>query len=387
MAQDKEADPESGTSLGYACARCQMTAKLQCPKCLELGLPKQPSVFCSQDCFKTAWADHKHAHKPGPHTWAFVTQRGRGRSFTMPSFSWTSPLRPERVSPRREVPADIPRPDYAETGQPLSEIESRQQSIVLVRSADEIKGIREACLIGRRILDAAHAAVRPGVTTDEIDRVVHEATIAEGAYPSPLNYCNFPKSVCTSVNEVVCHGIPDQRPLKDGDIINVDVSAYYKGFHGDLNETFVVGSVDGDSKKLIRVTAEALDKAIEAVRPGLRYREIGDIISQYVGAHKFQVVRSYCGHGIGDLFHCAPNIPHYSHNKAVGVMKEGQVFTIEPMVNAGTYRDVTWPDGWTAVTADGKRSAQFEHTLLVTKDGCEILTARLPTSPPLWWQK
>ncbi|KAK9918843.1 hypothetical protein WJX75_007458 [Coccomyxa subellipsoidea] len=339
--------------------KCQKTAELQCPKCLELGLPKEPSAFCSQECFKMAWAEHKHAHKPGPHTWAYVTQRGRGRSFTLPSFAWSGPLRPERVSPRREVPGSVPRPDYAETGQPFSEIESRQQSI----------------------------AVRPGVTTEEIDRVVHEATIAAGAYPSPLNYCNFPKSVCTSVNEVICHGIPDQRPLEDGDIVNVDVTAYYKGFHGDLNETFVVGNVDNKSKELIRVTAEALEKAIEAVRPGMRFREVGDIISQYVNMHKFQVVRSYCGHGIGDLFHCAPNIPHYAHNKAVGVMKEGQTFTIEPMVNMGTYRDMTWPDGWTAVTADGKRSAQFEHTLLVTKDGCEVLTKRLPTSPPLWWEK
>ncbi|EIE24748.1 methionine aminopeptidase [Coccomyxa subellipsoidea C-169] len=387
MAQDKEAELENGSSIVYGCARCQKTAKLQCPKCLELGLPKEPSAFCSQDCFKMAWAEHKHAHNPGPHTWAYVTQRGRGRSFTLPTFAWPGSLRPDRVAPRREVPADIPHPDYAEIGQPITEIESRQQRIVSVRSPKEIKGIREACLIARNILDAAHAAVRPGVTTDEIDRVVHEATLAAGAYPSPLYYCNFPKSVCTSVNEVICHGIPDQRPLQDGDIVNVDVTAYHNGFHGDLNETFVVGNVDEESKKLIRVTAEALDKAIEAVRPGVRYREIGDIISQYVGQNKFQVVRSYCGHGIGDLFHCAPNIPHYAHNKAVGVMKEGQTFTIEPMVNVGTYRDVTWPDGWTAATADGKRSAQFEHTLLVTKDGCEVLTKRLPTSPPLWWEK
>ncbi|CAL5226876.1 g9749 [Coccomyxa viridis] len=374
-------------SSDLACARCSKPAKLQCPKCLELGLPKQPSAFCSQDCFKSAWSSHKQAHKPGPHTWAFVTQKGRGRSFSLPPFDWTGSLRPMLVSPYREVPAGIPRPDYAETGIPYSEMESKQQSMVPIRTAKQIEGSRRACHIARTILDKAHAAIRPGITTDDIDRVVHEATVEAGAYPSPLNYGNFPKSVCTSVNEVICHGIPDQRPLQDGDIVNVDVTAYYKGFHGDLNETFVVGTVDDESKKLIRTTLEALQKAIDAVKPGVRYREVGDIISLHVGQQGFQVVRSYCGHGICDLFHCAPNLPHYAHNKAVGVMKEGQIFTIEPMVNMGTYRDMTWPDGWTAVTADGKRSAQFEHTLLVTATGCEVLTKRLPTSPPLWWEE
>lgn len=236
-------------------------------------------------------------------------------------------------------------------------------------------------------MDKAHAAVRPGITTDEIDRVVHDATVAAGAYPSPLNYFHFPKSVCTSVNEVICHGIPDCRPLEDGDIVNVDVTVYLKGFHGDLNETFTVGDASDDDKELIKVAHDCLEKAIQIVKPGARYRDVGEVIQKHAQAHGFSVVKSYCGHGIGRLFHCAPSVPHYAHSKAVGIMKEGHVFTIEPMINAGTHRDVTWPDGWTACSADGKHSAQFEHTLLVTDSGAEMLTARLPNSPPLWWQQ
>ncbi|KAK9832038.1 hypothetical protein WJX81_000819 [Elliptochloris bilobata] len=328
MAQGTEQDVASSE---LPCARCGKPAKLQCPKCLEMQLPKQPSVFCSQDCFKQAWPEHRRVHKPGPDSWLFCTKRGQARSATMPYFKWTGPLRPTTISPRRPVPAGIPLPDYAETANPTSELENKQQRIVPIRTAEEIKGLRAACRLAREVLDKAHAAIRPGVTTDEIDHVVHEATIAAGAYPSPLNYFNFPKSVCTSVNEVICHGIPDRRPLEDGDIVNVDVTAYLNGYHGDLNETYVVGNVDDASKRLIRVTSEALDKAIAAVRPGMRYRDVGDIISMHVSSNGFQVVKSYCGHGIGDLFHCAPNIPHYARNKAVGVMKAGQTFTIEPM--------------------------------------------------------
>ncbi|KDO85764.1 hypothetical protein CISIN_1g0158381mg, partial [Citrus sinensis] len=185
-------------------------------------------------------------------------------------------------------------------------------------------------------------------------------------YPSPLNYHFFPKSCCTSVNEVICHGIPDSRKLEDGDIVNIDVTVYYKGVHGDLNETYFVGNADEASRQLVQCTYECLEKAISIVKPGVRFREIGEVINRHATMSGFSVVKSYCGHGIGELFHCAPNIPHYSRNKAVGVMKVGQTFTIEPMINAGVWRDRMWPDGWTAVTADGKRSAQFEHTLLVS---------------------
>ncbi|KAF8379276.1 hypothetical protein HHK36_028709 [Tetracentron sinense] len=288
----------------------------------------------------------------------------------------------------------------------------------------------EAAEIARVVLDAAARVIRPGVTTDEIDEVVHKATIdaakrkskneamiaagivamfycikgasmalltsicianelfvyhyIAGGYPSPLNYNNFPKSCCTSVNEVICHGIPDGRRLEDGDIVNVDVTVYYKGVHGDLNETYFVGKVDEGSQQLVQCTYECLEKAISIVKPGVRFREVGEVINRHASMMGFSVVKSYCGHGIGELFHCAPNIPHYGRNKAVGVMKVGQTFTIEPMINAGVWHDRMWPDGWTAVTADGKRSAQFEHTLLVTATGVEVLTARLPSSPNMY---
>ncbi|MES1914491.1 MAG: Methionine aminopeptidase 1, partial [Cercozoa sp. M6MM] len=234
------------------------------------------------------------------------------------------------------------------------------------------------------------------VTTQHIDDVVHAECEKLKVYPSPLNYFCFPKSVCTSVNEVICHGIPDTRPLVKGDIVNIDVTIYHRGFHADLNETFLVfdesvEEVDEDSRRLVKVTHDALMAAIRAAKPGMMFRQFGKIISQYVKKHsgnRYGVVRSYCGHGIGRLFHCAPNVPHYAKNKAVGVLKPGMCFTIEPMVNATKeWRDVTWTDNWTAVTVDGARSAQFEHTLLVTKTGVEILTARTEESVPFWWEQ
>ncbi|GBF95512.1 methionine aminopeptidase 1A [Raphidocelis subcapitata] len=385
-AETEEEQQQSKDVVVAPCLRCNEPSKLQCPKCVEQGLPKAP--YCSQECFKAAWGEHKKCHKSASLAdgWAFCTRRGRSRAATMPAFNWTGDLRPFKIGPPRQVPEHIARPDYAADGTPYSEQESRQQRNVVCRSPEEIEGIRRACLVGREVLDEAARAVRPGVTTDEIDRVVHDAMMEAGAYPSPLNYYNFPKSVCTSINEVICHGIPDQREMAEGDIVNVDVTAFIGGWHGDLNETFAVGKVDEASRKLIKATHDALMAAIAACRPGVRFRDVGDIISRHVTQNGFSVVKTYCGHGIGDLFHCAPNIPHYAHNKAVGVMKEGMVFTIEPMVNAGTWRDVMWPDGWTAVTADGKRSAQFEHQIVITPEGADILTKRLPTSPPLWWE-
>lgn len=236
-------------------------------------------------------------------------------------------------------------------------------------------------------MDVAARAVAVGVTCEEIDRIVHEACLERDCYPSPLYYYNFPKSCCTSVNEVICHGIPDMRPLEDGDIVNVDISVYHEGYHGDLNETFTVGTVDQKYKDLIKTTHDSLFEAIKLVKPGTMCRDFGKVISRTVKKAGYSVVRSYCGHGIGELFHCGPNIPHYAKNKAVGELKPGVVFTIEPMINMGCWQDETWPDEWTSVTQDGKRSAQFEHTLLVTEDGCEILTARLESSPPLWWEE
>ena len=197
--------------------------------------------------------------------------------------------------------------------------------------------MKKACELGREVLEIGAKLVRAGVTTDEIDRAVHEACIQRECYPSPLNYYTFPKSCCTSVNEVVCHGIPDLRPLQDGDIINIDISVYHKGYHGDLNETYFVGKPDMESLRLVTTAYECLDFAIKSCKPGMRYRDVGAIIQKHAQANKCSVVRTYCGHGIHHLFHCAPTIPHYAKNKAIGVMKPGHCFTIEPMINAGKF--------------------------------------------------
>ena len=243
--------------------------------------------------------------------------------------------------------------------------------------------MREVCLIGRKVIDIAHKAVKVGITTDEIDRIVHEACIEYEVYPSPLNYYKFPKSVCTSTNEIICHGIPDLRKLEDGDIVNVDISVYKNGYHADLNETYIVGNTDKESKYLIESAYECLQKAISICKPGTMYKEIGDVIGNFIEERGLSVTRTYCGHGIGKLFHCNPNVPHYKKNKQIGIMRPGHIFTIEPMINQGTWKDVTWLDDWTASTSDGKRSAQFEHTILITEEGCEVLTARLEDSPKL----
>jgi methionyl aminopeptidase len=232
----------------------------------------------------------------------------------------------------------------------------------------------------------AGKALRVGVTSDEIDRVVHAACLERECYPSPLNYYHFPKSVCVSVNEVICHGIPDSRAFEDGDIVNLDISVYKGGYHADLNETFLVGNVDADGVRLVKNAFDCLATAMELVRPGTMYRELGKHISATASAHNYSVDKSFSGHGVGWHLHGAPTIPHYAKNKAVGIMKPGHIFTIEPMINEGTWRDKIWPDDWTAVTMDGKRSAQFEHTILVTETGYEILTAR-EGEPVMKWDQ
>jgi len=353
---------------------CDKEASLmQCPTCVKFKLP--PARFCTQDCFKKNWKTHKVVHD-------IVT---KSANFVPPQYDYTGRLRPHYVTPMRLVPKEIPRPEYAVTGKPLSEMKNRGKNNIHIHTEEEIKGVREACQLGRKMLDLAHRMIRVGITTEEIDKAVHEATIKAGAYPSPLNYHNFPKSCCTSVNEVICHGIPDTRPLEDGDIVNVDITVYYKGYHGDLNETFCVGNVDEKYKKLIQSTYNSLELAMDEVKPGAMFRDFGKLISKYVKKSGFSVVRSYCGHGIGSLFHCAPNIPHYNNNKAVGECKPGMIFTIEPMINEGCWQDGTWPDDWTSVTKDGRRSAQFEHTIVVTETGFESLTARTVDSPPFRW--
>ncbi|KAK0423481.1 hypothetical protein QR680_008167 [Steinernema hermaphroditum] len=360
-------------------SRCFNEAKkLRCPTCVNLKLPDV--FFCSQDCFKEAWPTHKILHTVG----ALPRVEQATRLNIWPDYSYTGPLRKAEVTNRRPVPEHIPRPDYVfhPEGMSLEETHSKDSGHIVVLNEEEKESLRLACKLGREVLDQAARAIAPGVTTDEIDRVVHEACIERDCYPSPLGYYKFPKSCCTSVNEVICHGVPDLRPLVDGDICNVDVTVYHRGFHGDLNETFFVGDkVDDMTKKLVRTTHECLSEAIKAVAPGVKFRDLGNVISKVAHANGFSVVRSYCGHGIHRLFHTAPNVPHYAKNKAPGIMKVGNSFTIEPMINMGTRFDAHWPDDWTAVTKDGKRSAQFEHTLLVTETGCEVLTQRSSGQP------
>lgn len=213
-------------------------------------------------------------------------------------------------------------------GKSLSEEQLRGNTTIKVLTDEEIEGMLVSTRLGREVLDEAARVCDVGVTTDEIDRAVHEACIERECYPSPLNYYNFPKSCCTSVNEVICHGIPDLRPLQDGDLCNVDVTVYHRGFHGDLNETFFVGNVAAHHKKLVQVTYESLAKAIEIVKPGERYREIGNVIEKHVRAHGFSVVRSYCGHGIHRLFHTAPNVPHYASKSPFLSFKSSLPFII-----------------------------------------------------------
>jgi methionyl aminopeptidase len=293
---------------------------------------------------------------------------GSGRKYKRCHQATQQRVQPGRVSPRLPVPDGIGRPDYAESGRPLVVDEP------MVKSPELIARMRVAGRVAAEVLRVTGAAVRVGITTDELDVICHEATLAHGAYPSPLNYHGYPKSVCTSINEVICHGIPDSRPLGDGDIVNLDVTVYLDGAHGDTNATFGVGALDADSARLIAVTRECLELGIEAVAPGRPINEIGRAIQRHAEPAGFGVVRNYCGHGIGEVFHSRPQIPHYYEPSATTVMEPGMTFTIEPMITLGTWRHVSWDDGWTAVTADGRRTAQFEHTVLVTDNGADVLT-------------
>lgn len=308
------------------------------------------------------------------------TDNDNSKTNPWPGFKFSGSLRPVYpLSAKREVPEHIARPDYADhhSGVSYSELAVARNDPIKVLNKDEIDGMRVVCALARECLDKAISTVQPGITTDFIDKVLHQAALERNCYPSPLNYNGFPKSCCTSVNEVICHGIPDIRKLQTGDIINIDVSVYHNGFHGDLSETVFVGEMNNDSKLLLETTHDCLMLAISEVKPGLHYSELGKFIEKKATLHGFSVNKSYCGHGINQLFHTNPNIPHHAKNNAKGVMKPGHVFTIEPMINQGTNGDEIWPDGWTVVTGDGKRSAQFEHTVLVTKTGVDVLTGRL----------
>jgi methionyl aminopeptidase len=276
-------------------------------------------------------------------------------------------LRPGRVSPVRQVPAQIERPEYV--GKRFPKIGEPN-----VKDAETIQAMRVAGRIAALALAEVGKHVEPGVTTDELDRIGHEFLIEHGAYPSTLGYRGYPKSLCASLNEVICHGIPDDTVVADGDIVNIDITAYIGGVHGDTNATFLAGYVDEESRLLVERTREATMRGIKAVAPGRALNVIGRVIESYARRFGYGVVRDFTGHGIGTTFHSGLIVPHFDDPDVDVVMEPGMTFTIEPMLTLGTIEYDMWPDGWTAVTRDRERTAQFEHTVLVTGDGYEILT-------------
>jgi methionyl aminopeptidase len=277
-------------------------------------------------------------------------------------------LTPGTISPRRPVPASIPRPEYVDKPAPTPFQGS------YVTDPDTIERMRVAGKLAAQALATVGEAVAPGITTDELDAIGHDFLVERGAYPSTLGYRNYPKSLCTSVNEVICHGIPDDRPLQDGDIVNVDITAYLDGVHGDTNATFGVGNLDEESRLLVERTREALNRGIKAVKPGRKVSIIGRVIESYAKRFGYGVVRDFTGHGIATSFHSGLIIPHYDDERFDDVIETGMTFTIEPMLTLGTFDYDLWDDDWTAVTKDGSRTAQFEHTLVVTDTGAEVLT-------------
>ncbi len=287
------------------------------------------------------------------------------------------PVRAGIVSARREVPSEIGRPEYAERGYPIETPPANP-----LQNDETIERMRLSGRAARRVLAAVGAEVAPGVTTEHLDEVAHEAYIAEGGYPSPLNYNNFPKSLCTSVNEVICHGIPDSRALVEGDIINCDVTIYLNGVHGDHSETFLVGEVNPESKRLVEVTRECLYLGIAAIEPGGRVNAIGRAIQDHAESNGYGVVREFIGHGTGPVFHMAPNVPHFYDPRNTAVLQPGATFTIEPMITIGEWRAQLWDDDWTATTIDLSHSAQFEHTMVVHDNGLELLTVGADEAQP-----
>jgi methionyl aminopeptidase len=278
-------------------------------------------------------------------------------------------LIPGKISPRLPVPVGIPRPEYVGKSAPSKNIHGD------IWDAESVAKIRAAGAIAAQAVELVGASIRPGVTTDELDQIAHDFIVSQGAYPSTLGYRGYPKSICSSLNEVICHGIPDDTVLDDGDIVNIDITAYLDGFHGDLNKTFLVGEVKSEVADLVSRTEEALGRALSVVAPGRQINVIGRAIESYAKRFGYGVVRDFTGHGIGRSFHSGLVIPHYdAAPKYDTVMTEGMVFTIEPMLTLGTHEWDMWPDGWTVTTRDKSITAQFEHTLVVTESGYELLT-------------
>ena len=284
-----------------------------------------------------------------------------------------SVLVPGRLSPMRPVPRTIPRPEYV--GRPRARTGEAD-----VKSAETIERMRAAGRLAAQALDEVAKHITPGVTTDTLDRIGHEYLCDAGAYPSTLGYPGsgrapaFTKSLCTSINEVICHGIPDSTVLQEGDIVNIDITAYLEGVHGDTDATYPVGAVDERSRLLIERTREAMMRGVRAVAPGRPLNAVGRVIESYARRFGYGVVRDFTGHGIGTTFHSGLVVPHYDDPRVGVIMQAGMTFTIEPMLTLGAIDYEVWPDGWTIVTRDRQRSAQFEHTVLVTDSGVDILT-------------
>jgi methionyl aminopeptidase len=315
---------------------------------------------------RLCWCGSGHPHRTchGP-----FARPGPGAALFLAAHPFPWAVRPAPTTPRRDPPPGVAGPEYALTGAPDS------RPLPHVRTAGEVARLRRAGRHAAEVLAHVAAHVRPGTSTEVLDSIAYDECARRGVYPSTLNYHGYPKSICTSVNEVICHGIPDSRPLQRGDIVNVDVTIYSDGAHGDCSAMVCVGEVNPVARRLVRGTLRCLQAGIAAVRPGRPLSDIGRAIGDVADRLGYSVVRQFVAHGIGPRFHTGLQVlHHYSRGERL-VMEPGMAFTIEPMINAGTFRAVAWPDGWTAVTADLARSAQFEHTVLVTESGAEVLTA------------
>jgi methionyl aminopeptidase len=287
----------------------------------------------------------------------------------MPRDAQTGNLIPGRISPKLDVPKSIVRPEYVGKPAPAKFTGSD------VKTPEQIEKIRHSGKIAAQAIELVGQNAKPGITTDELDKIAHQFLIDNGAYPSTLGYRGYPKSICSSLNEVICHGIPDDTVLEDGDILNIDITAYIDGFHGDSNQTFLVGEVKPEIALLVERTREALARGISVVAPGRSVNLIGRAIESYAKRFNYGVVRDFTGHGVGEAFHSGLIIPHYDSAPMYSdEMKVGMVFTIEPMLTLGTHQWEMWADGWTVVTRDRSITAQFEHTLVVTETGADILT-------------
>jgi methionyl aminopeptidase len=287
----------------------------------------------------------------------------------MPRDAKTGNLIPGRISPKLDVPKSIVRPEYVGKPAPAKFTGTN------VKTPEQIEKIRHSGKIAAQAIELVGSNAKPGITTDELDKIAHQFLIDNRAYPSTLGYRGYPKSICSSLNEVICHGIPDDTALEDGDILNIDITAFIDGFHGDSNQTFLVGEVKPEISLLVERTREALARGISVVAPGRSVNLIGRAIESYAKRFNYGVVRDFTGHGIGEAFHSGLIVPHYDSAPLYSdEMKVGMVFTIEPMLTLGTHNWEMWPDGWTVVTKDKSITAQFEHTLVVTETGADILT-------------